>query len=757
MNGKNIFHPMGFDAFGLPAENYAIKKGIHPAESTEQNIDIMRNQFKAMGVSYDWDYSFNTSDPEYYKWTQWLFLKLYEKGLAYKKKAPVNWCPSCATVLANEQVLNGLCERCSTPVTKRNLNQWFFKITDYSDSLLKGIENLDWPEKTKAMQKNWIGKSEGTEIDFSIETTKEKFTVFTTRPDTIFGVTYIVLAPEHPLLKSIVSNSQKKDVEKYQEKTSHLTEIDRLSTSKEKTGVFTGSYGFNPVNDERIPIWIADYVIHSYGTGAVMAVPAHDDRDFHFAKKYNLPIRQVIQPDSNSPKRSIDKAYTESGIMINSGSFEGMNNNEMIEKINTHLEENHIGGKKVQFRLRDWLVSRQRYWGCPIPIIHCDECGEIPIPENQLPITLPEDVNFESKGESPLSRHDGFMETTCPKCGKIAKREVDTLDTFVCSSWYYLRFPNASNNKVPFDDELTARVLPVDRYCGGPEHACMHLLYARFISFALNDMGLINFKEPFPHLTHQGLILGENGDKMSKSKGNSISPDPYVKKYGTDALRLFLLFGFNFTEGGPWIESGFKATNRFIEKLNKLFSDNIDSMENENQKVQVKSEGDRKLLYRLHNTIKNMTIDTERFMFNTSVARMMELLSGINSYQRNSDNSSLNRPLLAEVLRTFIVLLSPFTPHFSEEWWNRIGKNDSIYRVKWPKYNEEYLKLDNTDYGVMINGKLRGTITVSSQADEEAVFQVATGHENIRKYLDGMSISRKIFIQGKLINIIVEQ
>ena len=546
MNGFEVFQPMGFDAFGLPAENYAIKTGIHPEDSTLANIETMETQLKAMGAMFDWDYEIKTCMPDYYKWTQWCFLKLYEKGLAYRKEAPVNWCESCNTVLANEQVVDGCCERCDTPVFKKNLTQWFFKITDYAERLLQNLDGLDWPEKTKMMQKNWIGKSIGGEITFEIEN-GGSFTVFTTRVDTLYGCTYAVLAPEHPLTLQITTDPQRKAVEEYIEYATRASEIDRLSTTREKTGVFTGAYAINPINGRRIPIYAADYVLASYGTGAVMAVPAHDERDFEFAQKYDLPIERVIEAKDDE---NDDLPYVEYGVMTNSEEFNGLDAEEGKKAIIEKLKTMGQGDFKINYRLRDWLISRQRYWGAPIPIVYCENCGEVPVPESDLPVKLPYDVDFTPDGTSPLLKSESFIHTVCPKCGGKATRDADTMDTFVCSSWYFLRYPDSQNSEKAFDSDWINKMLPVDKYIGGAEHACMHLLYARFFTMALHDMGYVDFEEPFTSLVHQGVILGPDGQRMSKSRGNVVSPDDYIQKYGSDVFRTYLGFGFSYIEGG---------------------------------------------------------------------------------------------------------------------------------------------------------------------------------------------------------------
>jgi leucyl-tRNA synthetase len=755
MNGKKVFQPMGFDAFGLPAENFAIKKGVHPNTSTANNVSVMMNQFKKMGVSYAWDNYLNTSDPNYYKWTQWLFLQLYKTKLAYRKHAPVNWCLNCQTVLANEQVNDGECERCSSQVIKKNMKQWFFNITKYADNLLDGLKDLDWPSKTVAMQKNWIGKSEGALINFKIDESDTSIDVFTTRPDTLHGVTYVVLAPENPLVEELTTSEFKEKVLEYVEATSKLSDIERLADSESKSGVKTGAYAINPINQERVPIWIGDYVLASYGTGAVMAVPGHDQRDFEFAKKFNLPIKKVVLEKGSDQQEELSEAFVGSGEMVNSGSCDGISNTDAKEKIVSELFKADKGKKHINYRLRDWLVSRQRYWGSPIPIVYCDSCGEVPVPESDLPVQLPEDVDFKPGGESPLKKCASFMNTTCPTCKGPATREADTLDTFVCSSWYFLRFPNVGNDKVAFDTKLTNSILPVDRYCGGPEHACMHLLYARFITMFLKDQGLINFSEPFKSLTHQGLILGPDGNKMSKSKNNSVSPDSYVEEYGSDVLRLYLMFGFNFIDGGPWADEGFKAIVRFSNRLWSTFEEREDLMKDKSAVTNEFSKEDKKLLSVFHNTIKMATDDTDRFMFNTTIARFMELLNALGDYKKVPEEK-VNKGLLRDILNDFVILLAPFAPHFSEEWHELVGNTDSVFNKPWPSYDEKFLILDEIEMAVMINGKFRSRITIASDAVEDVIKAEALKANGIAKYTDGTNIVKTIVIPKKLINLIVK-
>ncbi|MBF0441208.1 MAG: leucine--tRNA ligase, partial [Oligoflexales bacterium] len=742
-------------AFGLPAENFAIKMGIHPDVSTTSNVQIMREQFGKMGVAYNWKYTLDTSKPDYYKWTQWIFAQLYKHGLAYKKMAPVNWCGSCQTVLANEQVKDGECERCGSSVVRKNLKQWFFRISNYAEELLSGLDGIDWPHKTVAMQKNWIGKSIGTEISFKVKGTDKSFQVFTTRPDTLFGVTFVTIPPEHHLVDEITTPEQKEAVGKYVLDASKISEMDRVSTVREKTGVFSGSYAVNPINGETVPIWIGDYVLVTYGTGAVMGVPGHDERDFDFARKFGLTIRKVILKPGEDPGSRLTEAYAEPGIMMNSGSYDGMDSEEGKYKVTQELERLGSGKGTTVFRLRDWLVSRQRYWGAPIPIIYCDDCGEVLVKDGDLPVLLPSDVEFRPTGESPLARCESFLSVNCPKCKKPAKREADTLDTFVCSSWYYLRFPSANCTDVPFDRELTRKMLPVDKYVGGPEHACMHLLYARFITKALRDMGYIDFDEPFLSLTHQGLILGPDGFKMSKSRGNSVSPDEYVEKYGADILRLYLCFGFNYVDGGPWDGGGIIAVDRFIERVKRLFKENEALFHDSSGISSSFGKDEKTLLNVFHNTIKSITNDTERFMFNTSVARMMELYNGVTDYIRIVSPEQHDRGLIKEILSTFLRLLAPYAPHISEELWHCYCGNESIFKESWPAWDERWLVLDRINIGVMVNGKFRAEIEVGVDDNEEAVAQAAVLHPKVVRQLEGKKLIKKIFVKGKMINLIV--
>lgn len=734
MNGYNLFHPMGFDAFGLPAENYAIKTGVHPSISTEQNIATMEGQLSRIGGSWDWNYEVVTCREDYYKWTQWMFLKLYEHGLAYKKEAPVNYCPSCNTVLANEQVISGECERCGTVVVRKNMSQWFFKITDYAEELLRDLDTLNWPERTKVLQRNWIGKSNGAYVTFKVSESDESFEVFTTRADTLFGATYCVLAPEHPLVDKIVIEEQKNAVEAYKLEAAKQSEIERTSTVKEKTGVFTGAYAINPVNGREIPIWISDYVLVTYGTGSIMAVPAHDERDFDFAKKFDLPIISVLESPEDFDNNA--SAYTEDGIHINSEFLDGLNKEEALEKMYAWLEEKKLGKKTTTYKLRDWLVSRQRYWGAPIPIIYCDKCGVVCVPESDLPVVLPMDVEFRPDGESPLKRCESFYHTKCPKCGGDAHREVDTLDTFVCSSWYYLRYPDAKNDRAPFETDYINQMLPVDMYVGGIEHACMHLLYARFFTKALRDIGYLNFGEPFSSLVHQGTILGPDGEKMSKSRGNTVSPEEYVEEYGADVLRGYLMFGFNYVDGGPWTDDGIKSISKFYSKVERL----VNAIKDSNEMIEAI---DRVL----HKTIYAIRTDIEKFQFNTCMSRIMEYTNALVKIE----NEGIPRFYIEQLL----LLLAPFAPHLTEELWEEIGNAYSIHNQEYPVYDESKILDDVIVIGIQVNGKLRGEVGVTKEDTMESVKEKVLNLENIVKYIEGNDIKKFIYVPNKIVNIVI--
>ncbi|MBO1266342.1 leucine--tRNA ligase [Proteiniclasticum sp. SCR006] len=745
MQGYNVFQPMGFDAFGLPAENFAIKTGIHPMDSTLKNIETMEVQLKAMGAMFNWDHEVVTCAPDYYKWTQWLFVQLYKNGLAYRKNAPVNWCPSCNTVLANEQVLDGACERCGTPVIKKDLTQWFFSITKYADELLEDLEGLDWPEKTKSMQRHWIGRSYGSSVKFKVDQKDLEFEVFTTRVDTLYGASYVVFAPENAMVPTLTTEAQRAEVEAYIEQAKMQSDIDRQSLSREKTGVFTGSYAVNPINGRIIPIWVGDYVLNTYGTGIVMAVPAHDERDFEFAKKYDLPIERVIEGGESLP-------YTEIGKMMNSGEFDGLMGEEAKEKVTLWLEERNSGSLKVNYRLRDWLVSRQRYWGAPIPIVYCNHCGEVVVEEKDLPVTLPYDVEFAPDGKSPLAKSEEFLNTTCPKCGGHATREADTLDTFVCSSWYYLRYVDNKNEEEAFDKEKINKMLPVDKYVGGPEHAVMHLLYARFVTKALRDMGFLSFDEPFKSLTHQGLILGPDGQKMSKSKGNTISPDEYINQYGSDVFRMYLMFGFSYAEGGAWSDEGIRSVARFVDRVERNFHNIKDILQSSSNTDELRTE-DKDLLYWNANTIKGVSEDAEKMQFNTAIARMMELTNALTKY---IPLKAHNHKVLEKVNADFIRLLAPFAPHFGEEIWHLFGNEGSVFDEAWPGYDEKALVKDEVEIAIQINGKIKERIMIPSSATDVEIQELALADATIRKETEGKNIVKVIVIKGRLVNIVVK-
>ncbi len=757
MNGYNVLHPIGWDAFGLPAENAAIKHNIHPDKWTKENIAEMQRQLRELGISYDWDREVTTCQPDYYKWTQWLFLQFYKNGLAYKKKSPVNWCPSCETVLANEQVVNDRCERCDTLVTKKNLDQWYFKITDYAEKLLQDLEKLNgWPEKVKIMQKNWIGKSYGAQVQFKIENSDKSLEVFTTRPDTIYGVTFMVLAPEHPLVNELVSGTEyESEVDAFVNKLARLSEIERTASNVEKEGLFIGKYAINPINNKKIPIYIANYVLMDYGTGAVMAVPAHDERDFEFAKKYNLDIIPVIKPKNEDINLdSLESAFIEPGIMINSGDFNGLSNSECIEKIIDFMEDNDLGKRTINYRLRDWLISRQRYWGTPIPIVYCDKCGTQPVQEEDLPVLLPTDVVFSGKGESPLNTSESFKNATCPKCGGNAKRETDTMDTFVDSSWYFLRYTDANNDEKVFDKENAKYWMKVDQYIGGVEHAILHLLYARFFTKVLYDLGLSPVEEPFENLLTQGMVL-KDGAKMSKSKGNVVSPEEIVSKYGADTARLFILFAAPPERDLEWSDTGVEGSFRFLNRVWRLVHEIKDKAFNE-QELVIKTKEDKELNFVINNTIKKVTEDIEeRFNFNTAISAVMELVNEVYKY-KEIEEGKINSPLLKLAVDTILVLLSPFAPHITEELWHYLGYKESIHEQSWPKYNERALVKEEIEVVIQVNGKVREKIEVSKDISKEDLEKVALNSERIQGYIKDKNIVKVICVPSKLVNIVVK-
>ncbi len=763
MQGYNIFHPMGFDAFGLPAENYAIKTGIHPQDSTLNNIETMEKQLREMGASFDWDYEIATCKPDYYKWNQWLFLQLYKNELAYRKNALVNWCPKCNTVLANEQVIDGKCERCDTEIMRKNMTQWFFAITKYAQELLDCLPELDWPEKTKKIQTNWIGRSEGSQVSFLCEKDGKqlvdsdnkpvKLDVFTTRADTFMGVTYVVVAPESEMCSILTTEAQRDEVEKYRVDTSKASEIERQSTTREKTGVFTGSYAIHPLNGRKVPIWASDYVIAGYGTGIVMAVPAHDERDYEFASKFGMDIVRVVASSENAED---ELPYCEkNGVLINSDEFNGLNVKEAIDAIVGKLSKMDMGEKKINYRLRDWLISRQRYWGTPIPMIHCQKCGVVPVPEDQLPVLLPYDVEFKPDGESPLAECDSFINCTCPNCKGPAKRDPDTMDTFMDSSWYEFRYADNKNDKAIFDKEIINKICPVDKYVGGSEHAAMHLLYARFICKAMRDMGLVNFDEPFTSLVHQGIILGPDGNRMSKSRGNTISPDDYVNKFGSDVFRTYLAFGFAYTEGGPWSDTGLQAIVKFTNRIEKLVNDIVEAgseVTGDISSVNFAKE-EKDLNYVINYAIKNVSIDSNRFQFNTSIARMMELINAINKYQL-VPNADMN--LIKYAAKNLVLLYAPFAPHFTEELWEKLGEDYSIFNQAWPTHDENALVLDTVEIAVQVNGKIIFKLDVATDASSEEVKGIIMEDAKFIEALAGRSIVKFIYVQGRLANIVVK-
>ncbi|MCK9424957.1 MAG: leucine--tRNA ligase [Ignavibacteriaceae bacterium] len=755
LKGFNVFEPMGYDAFGLPAENFAIKTGIHPHDSTMKNIADIRSQLKNMGCMYDWDAELMTCVPEYYKWNQWLFIQLYKKGLAYRKNAPVNWCTSCNTVLANEQVLSdGNCERCGSQVIQKNLTQWFFKITEYAEELLAGLDTIHWPEKTKLMQRNWIGKSVGAEIHFKVENSDETISVFTTRPDTLFGVTYVVLAPEHSLVDKLVTAENKKAVDDYRDQTRKLTEIERTSTVKEKTGVPVGAFAINQMNQERIPIWIADYALLTYGTGCVMAVPAHDERDFEFATKFALHIRKVILQDGTNETNELKEAFTETGTMVNSGQFNGLRSDEGKQKIIEYLEVNDFGKRKINFRLRDWLISRQRYWGTPIPVIHCDNCGEVLVEEKDLPVELPYDVDFKSQGVSPLARNEKFINVKCPKCGADAKREADTMDTFVDSSWYYFRYLNPNFSEGIFDKELTDKFVPVDMYVGGAEHATMHLLYARFIHKFIRDLGLTNSDEPFQTLVHQGTITN-SGAKMSKSKGNVVNPGDFTKNVGNDVFRLYLMFMGPFEQGGDWSDKGIAGTERFVQRVYDLFinHENIAKEISAQEKYDLQNLSDaEKIIYRkINQTIAKYDGELNHFRFNTAIASLMELINELKALP------NCGKEIQIYTLERLAILLAAIAPHLAEECWQMIGKEKTIFENPiWFDADKNALTEDVANIAIQISGKLRATIQVPMNSDEAAVKTAALADEKVAKWIEGKTVIKEIFVKNKIFNIVVK-
>ena len=743
MKGYNVLHPMGWDSFGLPAENAAIKHDVEPSVWTWDNIDEMRKQLKELGLSYDWDREVATCHPDYYKWMQWIFIQFYKKGLAYKKENPVNWCPSCQTVLANEQVVDGKCERCGSLVGKKELSQWYFKITDYAERLLSNLEELPgWPNKVKLMQKNWIGKSVGAEVTFEIEGFDKGLDIFTTRADTLYGVTYMVLAPEHPYVKELVAGSEyEAPVAAYLDKVQHMSDIERTSTTNEKTGEFTGRYCINPLNGKKVPIFISDYVLMDYGTGAIMAVPAHDQRDFEFAKKFNLEIIPVVEP--NDPEIDINdlkEAFVAEGKMINSEMFTGMDNKEAIAKIIEYLEENGIGRKTTNYKLRDWLISRQRYWGTPIPMIYCDSCGWVPEKEENLPVMLPTDVEFTGKGESPLATSKTFRDTVCPVCGKPAKRELDTMDTFLDSSWYFLRYCDAENKDAPFDKEKIDYWMNVDQYIGGVEHAILHLMYARFFQMALYDLGLVSTEEPFKNLLTQGMVI-KDGAKMSKSLGNVVSPAEIIEKYGADTARLFILFAAPPERELDWSDKGVEGSYRFINRVYRMVYDFSQKYKDVPETYEIKNEADKSMAYWMNYAIKKVSDDIgERFNFNTAISTIMEMVNEMYRYKEGQ----VNEGLYGAAVRNLVIMLAPFVPHVTEEIWEHLG------------YDEKALVKDTVEIVVQINGKIKEKINIAGDSSREEMEKIAVENDKIKALTEGKNIVKIIAVPNKMINIVVK-
>jgi leucyl-tRNA synthetase len=755
MKGYNVLFPMGFDAFGLPAENAAIREGVHPMKRTFENIERMRRQMKTMGAMFDWEREAISASPEYYKWTEWFFIKLYKMGLAYRKMSPVDWCPNCNTTLAREQVWGDdrHCERCGTPVIKKDLEQWFFKATKYADELLN-FDGIDWPERVKTLQTNWIDRSEGASVIFKTESGDHDIEIFTTRPDTLWGATFMVFSPEHPLVDEITTAENKAAVEEYKAQATRQTDIQRGAVDKEKTGVFTGGYAINPVNQARIPIWIADYVLMSYGTGAIMAVPAHDERDFAFARKYELPIVPVIQPEGQDEAGVLESAYVGPGIMINSGPFNGTKvntekgrKNPGIAAVIDWLQQKGIGKESVNYRYRDWLISRQRYWGAPIPMVHCEKHGWNPVPEDQLPVLLPEDVEWKPTGESPLKLHPTWKHTTCPVCGEAAIRETDTMDTFMCSSWYHLRYLSPKYDKGPFDDAEYNYWMPVDTYTGGIEHATMHLLYTRFFHKALRDAGITEGNEPMLQLRNQGMVLGEDNEKMSKSRGNVIAPDVLVKRYGADTVRAYIMFFARWEMGAPWDSQGIEGSARWIRRVWTLFTDPASS-----SPTPASEETKKNLRRRVHQTLRKVTRDFENFEFNTIVSSLMEL---VNEMYKSREAGAAGTDAWKEAQEIYLKMMAPVAPHITEELWSQLGKPYSIHQQKWPTVDEAAAKEDSIEIPVQVNGKVRDKVVVPADASEEEIRAAALASETIQKYLEGREPKKVIVAKGRLVSIVI--
>ncbi len=757
MNGFNVLHPMGWDSFGLPAENAAIKHGIHPSKWTLENIAFMRDkQLKRMGLSYDWDREVTTCLEDYYRWNQWFFIKMYERGLAYKKLSYVNWCPSCGTVLANEQVEGGLCWRCGSVITHKELEQWFFKITAYAEELLSYCDKLTgWPERVLTMQRNWIGKSIGVEVDFIVEGTGEKLTIFTTRQDTLYGVTFMSIAPEHPMLESLIKGKKQADeVRAFCQRVMREDKAARTDEKQEKEGVFTGSYAVNPLNNEKVPVWVGNFVLMEYGTGAIMSVPAHDQRDFEFAKKYGLPIRVVIQNhEKGLAAETMQQAYVEDGFIVNSSRFDGLSNTVSKEEIADYVEQSKLGKRTVNWRLRDWGISRQRYWGTPIPIIYCEKCGAVPVPEDQLPVKLPMDVEFTGKGLSPLVESRSFRDTVCPKCGGTARRETDTMDTFVDSSWYFLRYCSPQYDKAPFEKKAAAYWMSVDQYIGGIEHAVLHLLYARFFTKVIRDLGLFDGDEPFDNLLTQGMVI-KDGAKMSKSKGNVVDPDFILSNYGADTARLFSLFAAPPERDLDWSDQGVDGAYRFLHRVWAIvykFSGDVKDIDPAGPQFR----GD-KLYRKIHLTIKKVTEDIEReFHFNTAIAALMEMVNEMHDYTSSGFSPSRQGPVLRAAIDALTLLISPFAPHFAEELWASLGGKGTIANVAWPQYDPDAIVATEITIVVQVNGKVRSKLTVPAGTSGKDIEAAALADSKVKEFMNGKSPKKVIVVQGKLVNVVV--
>jgi leucyl-tRNA synthetase len=755
MNGYKVFEPMGFDSFGLPAENYAIKVGTHPGTVTEESIGFIREQLKAIGAMYDWDWEVVTSRPNYYKWTQWLFQQLFKHGIAVQKDGLVNWSPTLQTVLANEQVVNGMDERTGNPVVQKKMTQWYFRVTEYAEKLLDGLKEVNWPESTTKRQQDWIGRSEGTSIQFGVEGRDElKIDAFTTRPDTLFGVSYLTLAPENELVSELTSIKQGELVREYVEHAMRVSEVDRTSTTREKTGVFTGSFAINPINGERIPIWVADYVLGTYGTGAVMAVPAHDQRDFEFARKFKLPIKVVIRPTNIAlDEDDMEEAFTEPGIMHDSGDFSGIMSDVGKRAVTERLESLNAGKHTITYRLRDWSVSRQRYWGCPIPMIHCEKCGIVPVPEDQLPVVLPKDIkDYRPKGTSPLGALEDWVNTTCPSCGGAAKRDTDTMDTFVDSSFYHLRYLAADRDDAPFDMERMKRWLPISLYVGGPEHGTGHLIYIRFITRFLNEIGWCPVAEPALKLVHQGIIT-KDGMRMSKSKGNVVNPDSFIERYGSDVFRMYMMFTGDYRLGGDWSDEGITGVDRFANRVWRLVNRFPGDVEPARELV---GSNYPEVVFRtLNNTVKAVGEDLQELSFNTAISRMMELVNELYKWLGDDGDAGVDHETIRALLSVLVRVMSPFAPHFAEEAWVRLGGQPYVFKQSWPSYDESALVANTITLVVQVNGKVRDRIEAAADAPNDELEKMALASEKVQRFMEGKSLRKAIVVPGKLVNLVI--